>query len=498
MSLENPRAVMVGVQLPNVSDAEHESSLTELARLAKTLGLEVIGRVSQRRARLSRAAVVGRGKLKVIARYTGGPGYIPSPVPSKDRKNLYVRGNDGSAQREGEGGAEEDAEETPGASETGTDLEGGDGGSPEDEEGGDDEEATDGPARTLPLEARAAYVLLDHEVSPSEARNLERATGAKVLDRTAVILAIFERHARSREAKLEVEIARLAYMAPRLREVPSGGDRQRGGVGGRGAGESSGELERRKVRDRIAELRRELAAIERTARTRRARRAEQSTVALVGYTNAGKSSLMRALTGSEVYVADKLFATLDTTVRILRPETRPRILVSDTVGFIKKLPHGLVASFRATLDAAAEAQLLLHVIDAADPAFRTQMEVTRELLGEIGANEAPTLLVLNKADRLDAPRRAALQAEFPGAALMSAHDPGDVARLHERIVAFFEQQMVDGELIVPYPRQALVGDIHESCRVLEETYDESGATLRVRAEPRVLERLRLALARAAE
>src|SRR5204862_6499600 len=180
----------------------------------------------------------------------------------------------------------------------------------------------------------------------------------------SVILAIFQRHARTREARLQVEIAALSYLAPRLRASGAGTERQRGGIGGKGAGESSLELDRRRIRDRIAELKQELAAVEREGLTRRSRRIREDTVALVGYTNAGKSSLMRALTGSDVLVEDKLFATLDTTVRALRPATRPRVLVSDTVGFIKKLPHDLVASFKSTLDEALEASLLLFVVDA--------------------------------------------------------------------------------------------------------------------------------------
>src|SRR6185369_3973410 len=186
----------------------------------------------------------------------------------------------------------------------------------------------------------------------------ERATGAQVLDRTGVIVDIFHRHAKSREARMQVEIARLNYVAPRMRE--SGGGRER--QAGRGAGESGLELDRRKIRDRIAELRAALAVIQEDDSNRRQARRDQLRVALVGYTNAGKSSLMRALTGSEVLVADKLFATLDTTVRALLPETRPKILLSDTVGFIQKLPHDLVASFRSTLDEALEASLLLYVV----------------------------------------------------------------------------------------------------------------------------------------
>src|SRR5204862_6202437 len=176
------------------------------------------------------------------------------------------------------------------------------------------------PEAAAPIHA----ALVDHDITPSQARNLERATGVEVLDRTAVILEIFRRHARSRAAKAQVEIVRLAYLVPRLREQGGGKDRQRGGIGGQGAGESSLELDRRKIRDRIAELTRDLAALAEEQRTQRARRRDMSRVALVGYTNAGKSTLMRALTGSEVYVADKLFATLETTVRPLLPEARPR------------------------------------------------------------------------------------------------------------------------------------------------------------------------------
>jgi GTP-binding protein HflX len=213
-------------------------------------------------------------------------------------------------------------------------------------------------------------------------------------------------------------------------------------------------------------------------------------VAIVGYTNAGKSSLMRALTASELLVADQLFATLDTTVRALQPETRPRILVSDTVGFIKKLPHDLVASFRSTLQEAQEAGLLLHVADAADPALPAQLEVTERVLAEIEAAELPRLLVLNKADRIDERRRAELAGLHPDALLLSAKSPADVAVLRERIVAFFEHDMIEAELLVPYARQKLVSEIHAACRVLAEAYDETGARLRVRAHPQVVARFR--------
>jgi GTP-binding protein HflX len=454
-----PRAVLLGVQLAGVSDADFAASLAELARLGKTLGLEVVGRVTQRRARLAPGAVVGEGKLRELARWTGGTGVVPVGPPRARRRGP-------------ETGGEDEDDEAPAEPE--------------------ESAAADGAGSAEPG-VRASVVLVDSDLTPSQARNLERATGAEVLDRTAVILAIFQRHARSREARLQVEIARLSYWAPRVRESSGGKDRQGGGIGGRGAGESQLELDRRKLRDRIAELRAEIQSIEREAGVRRQRREEQNKVALVGYTNAGKSSLMRALTGSGVAVADRLFATLDTTVRALQPETTPRILVSDTVGFIKKLPHELVASFRSTLDEARDAELLLHVVDASDPAFPAQIEVTRAVLQDIGAQDVPRLLLLNKIDRVDPAREEALRAEYPEALLLSAKRPEDVARLRDRIRGYFERDMVEEEITVPYARQRLVAEIHASCRVLSEAHDERGTRLRLRARPAVIARLRAAV-----
>jgi GTP-binding protein HflX len=453
------RAVLVGVALPGVDDAELASSLDELARLGKTLGFEIVGRVTQRRQRLEKAAVVGAGKLRELSAFTGGRGVVPSAA----------RG----AKRNAQGA--EDAEPE------------------EDEETQEAEPAAAGESAASGARPRASLVLVNHDLTPSQARNLERATDAEVLDRSAVILAIFQRHARSREARLQVEIARLTYVAPRLRELGGGRDREGGGIGGRGAGESASELDRRKVRDRIAELRAELALIERDSGTRRKRRSEQNTVALVGYTNAGKSSWMRALTGSGVLVEDKLFATLDTTVRALHPETTPRILVSDTVGFIKELPHGLVASFRSTLEEARDCALLVQVVDASDPAFPSQIEVTREVLDSIGASESPRLVVLNKIDRLDAEARARLAEEWPEALQLSVRDPADVARLRERLVAFFERDLAEEELVVPYAKQRVVAEAHATARIVEERHDEQGTRLRLRATPAVLARLRAAL-----
>src|SRR3954451_24666361 len=398
---ERPTAVVVAVQLPDVTDAELASSIAELERLAKTLGLDPVGRLTQRRGALATGIVLGEGKLKELAEWTGGSGVVPVYVKPGSRKA-------------GEAADEELEEEEI--------LE------------ADGEAPSDDAPRTP---ARAKVVLVDHDLTPTQQRNLERATGVDVLDRTLVILEIFYRHARTREARLQVEIARLKYVAPRLRETGGGGDRVRGGIGGKGAGESALELDRRRIRDRIAELRRELDQIEGGSRTRRERRSDLPTVALVGYTNAGKSSLMRALTSTDVYVADKLFATLDTTVRRLQPPTEPPILISDTVGFIKKLPHDLVASFRSPLDEAGDADLLLHVVDASDAAHADQLAVTREVLAEIGADAMPSSLLLNKTDRGDDAEREKLTDKYPGALQLSAKQSSDVAALRDRLIEHF-------------------------------------------------------------
>ncbi len=476
MAEERPAAVLVAVQAPDVTDEEHAASLAELGRLCHTLGFDVVATVTQRRAGLAKGAVVGKGKLAQLGAMTGGPGKIESAAKAPKDKARRRR---------------EEEQGEPASAEPFVDF---DDELEELDELDEDLDADDAP-RARPART-PTVVVVDHEITPSQAKNLEAATGCEVYDRTGVIVEIFHRHAHSREAKLQVEIARLSYVAPRLRESRIGRtDRVRGGVGGKGAGESALELDRRRIRDRIAELRRELEQVQRDQDRRRAHRREARRVALVGYTNAGKSSLMRALTGSEVYVADKLFATLDTTVRALHPESKPRILVSDTVGFIKKLPHDLVASFKSTLDEAHEASLLLFVVDASDPTHESQLQVTKDVLSEIGALEVPSMLVLNKADRLSDDERERALADHPGAVLLSAKQPEDVARLRKIIVDFFDAQMVEGELVVPYGKQAVVNEVHQNARVVEETWGDEGARLRVRAEPATLARLQALLAR---
>ena len=452
---ENPQyAVVAAVQLPGVSDVEFEASLAELRELAKTLGFTVTRTFTQKRSGFDATAYLGVGKRQEIRHFVHG-GTGDETEPDRAPQNPLYR--------------------LPLA------------------------EAANDEAMVSPDPIDVVFV--DHEISPSQARHLENEVGCQVMDRTMVILEIFHRNARSPAARAQVEIARLAYLAPRLREAaklagPQG--RQRSGVGGRGAGESHTELDKRKTRDRIAELQKEIAAMDADRKTQRARRqAHQglASVALVGYTNAGKSTLMRALTGSEVLVANKLFATLDTTVRSLHPESIPRVLVSDTVGFIKNLPHGLVASFKSTLEEALDASLLLHVIDASDPGFERQIETTEEVLKEIGAQDVPRLRIFNKIDHVgdaaaQAEREAALRAGYPDCIVMSARRPDDIAKLHRAIVAFFQQDLVEAEFFLPWSAQQLRGDIFVRCEVLEERADEEGAFFRVRGEQEALNSLR--------
>ncbi len=461
---KRPTAVVVAVQFPNVTDAELASSIEELERLAKTLGLDPVGRLTQRRSGLATGIVLGEGKLKELAEWTGGSGVVPMFIKPGSRKAEDADDDEGEEATE-----EVEADAEPPYADVG---------------------AAERPA------PRAQVVLVDHDLTPTQQRNLERATGVDVLDRTAVIVEIFHRHAKTREARLQVEIARLKYLAPRLREGGGGGDRVRGGVGGKGAGETSIELDRRRIRDRIAELRNELSQIEGGSKIRRDRRSDLPTVALVGYTNAGKSSLMRALTSTDVYVADKLFATLDTTIRRLQPPTEPPILISDTVGFIKKLPHDLVASFRSTLDEAGDADLLLHVVDASDAAHADQLAVTREVLTEIGADSVPTWILLNKMDRVAEEDRAALLERYPGALMLSAKSRADVDALRERLIEQFAGKLEETELDVPWTAQRLVHDIHERTTVLAEEHHDSGTRLTVRAPSRIVSELREALATA--
>ena len=428
-------ALLISICTPQFKGAEAKDSLAELGRLVTTLGFKVVGTQSQKQSSTQRVNVLGAGKLAEIAHITGNQG----DNDDADTEDFF-----------------------------------------------DETDFDDIPSENLPF-GSADVVVFDCDLSPSQLRNVENQLGVRVYDRTGIIIEIFSRHARTRTARLQVEMARLNYVAPRLRESTVGDNERQMG---KGAGETDLELDRRKVRDQLAELRRELESVQDELKGRRKQRSELFCVALVGYTNAGKSSMMRALTGSEVLVEDKLFATLDTTVRALYPVTQPRILVSDTVGFIKKLPHDLVASFHSTLAEAHDASLLLYVVDASDATFRTQLDVVHEVLGEVGVDGIDKLLVLNKSDQLTPEQQEALMEEFPDAMMTSTRDPLDVAKLHKYIVNASEQGMIEEELMIPYTAKGIMGEIRSSMSVVTEEYEYDHVKLTVRSSAIDLARLK--------
>ncbi|HET7226256.1 MAG TPA: GTPase HflX, partial [Candidatus Eisenbacteria bacterium] len=282
----------------------------------------------------------------------------------------------------------------------------------------------------------ADLVVFNDDLAPPQVRNLEQALDRKVVDRSELILDIFAKRARTRESRLQVELAQLEYTLPRLTGMWRHLERQAGGIGTRGPGETQLETDRRLVRERIARLKRELEAVSRERETQRRRRRQQFRAALVGYTNAGKSTLFNALTRAQVLVENRLFATLDATTRQLVSPAREVVLLTDTVGFIRKLPHHLVASFRSTLTEATEADLLVHVVDAADPDFRRHIDVVDAVLEELLDEPRPRWLVFNKVDALSDPdARAGLRVEFPDSRPVSARTGEGLAELKAALFA---------------------------------------------------------------
>lgn len=289
------------------------------------------------------------------------------------------------------------------------------------------------------IEKKIDYLAFDQDLSPTQVRNLETITGRPVLDRTGIILQIFRQNARSREARTQVEIAHLEYLAPRLSNKWIAWERQRGsgGSGGRlkGLGETQIEIDRRRIKDKISHLKKELKRIKLERETQRKRRINQYNVSLVGYTNAGKTTLMNALTASKLSAKDSLFETLDSTVRKLRGGHGLNILVKDTVGFIRNLPHSLVASFQSTLEEVAESDLILHVVDVSDPAFRDHIAVTDDVLKQIHAEHVPKIFVFNKFDKINEPNLPKILAKaYPQSTCLSSQNQNDVQKLLDQIV----------------------------------------------------------------
>lgn len=405
-------AMVVGAILPGEDPKIIQDDLAELESLLGTLGVEVAGKVIQRRQKLNARCLLGEGKVAEIAEL---------------------------------------------ACEKGSDL-----------------------------------VVFDRDLSPPQVRNLEKMTGCRILDRAGVILEIFDRHARSSAAKTQVEIARLEYLLPRMSGAWTHFHRQRGGgVRSRGMGEKQIEVDRRRARERIARLQRQLESIRKEKQNQRKARTSELKVALVGYTNSGKTTLMNAMTHADLEAKDVLFATLDANVRTLDPSTRPRILMSDTVGFIRKLPHSLVESFKSTLDEVLEADLLLHVVDVSHPKYKDQIETTEAVLDEIGAGDIPTMMVFNKMDQLEEPKLAnILQRTYPDSLSLSAFNVEDVKRLRSHLFGYFERGMVQATLAVPPRDQGAMSLIYNSCLILSTDYTyQHKAVFEVRAASPVLARL---------
>ncbi|MEN9723190.1 MAG: hypothetical protein RJB38_1176 [Pseudomonadota bacterium] len=332
------------------------------------------------------------------------------------------------------------------------------------------------------MDAHLAQVaIIDVDLSPNQLRNLEKEVGKPVLDRQGVIIEIFSRHARTKESKTQVELAKLQYLLPRLMHFWTHFERQRGGIGNKGMGEKQIEVDRRLVKRRMTVLRSRLADIEKERVIQRSARKDVLKVALVGYTNAGKSTLLNALTESRVLAEDKLFATLDASVRALDPDCHPPIVAIDTVGFISRLPPGLVASFRSTLEELHEADLLLHVVDASAVQAREQMEVTESVLNELGVGEKPRIVVLNKMDCLpEGGARVQVRTLAPGAERISALVQEDVRRLRERVLQYFRSGLELYEVVIPYAESRMHAMIHAHGSVELSRELERGMFYRVR------------------
>jgi GTP-binding protein HflX len=351
--------------------------------------------------------------------------------------------------------------------------------------------------RAMVTETRASLVVFDDELSPSQSRNIEEAIGQRVVDRAELILDIFATRARSAESKLQVELAQLEYMLPRLTRMWTHLEKFRGGIGVRGPGETQLETDRRLISHRIQLLKQRLRDVEKARVVRRAGRKEEFRASLVGYTNAGKSSILRALANApDIFVEDRLFATLDPLTREVPLADNARALVTDTVGFIRKLPHHLVASFRATLEEAGDADLLLHVVDASHPMWGEQRDVVIDVLEDLGLHDRPSLLVFNKVDLLDETTLLALQervtSDNPGAVFVSATAPSGLDPLRRALQAALRIRRPLAEIELSVSDGKLLAEIHREGEVLEQRTVGDRLVLRARIDERLAGRLRRA------
>jgi len=336
----------------------------------------------------------------------------------------------------------------------------------------------------------AQWVAVDANLSPAQARNLEKVVGVPVVDRCGVILNIFSSRARTAIAKMQVELAQLQYLLPRLKHQWTHLSRQQGGIGVRGIGEKQIELDRRSIRNRIQVLRKKLARVSTQRDTQRQGSRDLFRVALVGYTNSGKSTLLNALTEAEVRVEDKLFSTLDSKVANFSPPLKPTILISDTVGFIRHLPHSLVESFKGTLEEASMADLILHVVDLADRRFEQNLEVGQKVLNDLGVGENPRLLVFNKVDKLGPSKMPVIvQSVYKDALSLSAHSGEGLDVLIERILEFFDNRLRERTLEMAYRDGNVLSRLYETTRVGDVEYLDGRVRVTLKATPAELERI---------
>ena len=343
-------------------------------------------------------------------------------------------------------------------------------------------------------ELDADLLIFDEDLNPAQTKNFQRlADNLKVIDRSALILDIFRKHAKTKEAKTQVELAHLQYILPRLTRMWTHLERQMGGIGARaGAGETQIEVDRRLIRKRIEKLKKELNRIDRERVTQGKRRRDQFKVAIVGYTNAGKSTLMQALTGEKIYIQDQLFATLDTTIRSVSFNGTHKFLLSDTVGFIRKLPHHLVASFRSTLKEVIEGDLILIVLDASSQQVMEHLETIRTVLKELKADKQQTLLVLNKIDLIHGSARMAyLKRIFPDGVLVSARDYLRIDQLMKNIAKVMDESAQTINVFFPFDQGRELAIAQEGVEVLERSYDDDGVRLKIRGSPQRINRILL-------
>lgn len=352
-------------------------------------------------------------------------------------------------------------------------------------------------------ETNATVTIFDDELTPAQGKNIEDATGQRVIDRAELILDIFATRARSSEARMQVELAQLQYMLPRLTRMWTHLEKFRGGIGVRGPGETQLETDRRLISSRIRVLRQRLEDVQKSREVQRSSRRAEFRASLVGYTNAGKSSVLRALSGADsVFVEDRLFATLDALTREVRLDDANSILLTDTVGFIRKLPHHLVASFRATLEEVREADLLLHVIDVSHPAWSEQKAVVETVLAELGAGAKPVLNVFNKIDRIPQedllPRETETRNLTSQAVFVSATTPGGLEPLRRALLSTIRTRLPITEIRVPVTAGKLLAEIHRDTEVLDQVHEGEELVLHARLDASVAGRLRKAGASVAQ